>query len=237
MMNWLVWKDYKENRVAVYSALFFMVVPHFVVLGIICREVWLGLPPRGPHDWAEYFGAAALCGFMFAQLSIAIIGGNAFAGERTDRSAEFLFSLPISRGKIVLSKLLVSLALFLAIWLTTAVLLACLILYRGEWELPNLRDLTEVLSKVVYAAIVSTTLFCVAWCLSSFQRSSMLAALGGLITPWLVMMGIMLIGYMVGANLDGADTRAMVPFNAICLTIALPCFALGTWYYLQRVEP
>jgi hypothetical protein len=244
MMNWLIWKDYRENRVAIYSALFFMVAPHLVALGVVCRDAWIGLPHR-PHDWAAYFAAATICGFCFSQLSIAVIGGNAFSGERTDRSAEFLFSLPISRGKILLSKLLVSLALILAIWLISAVVLVCLVLSRIEWGLLDPRDLADIQTRVTCIAqtrvtciaIVSTTFFCVAWCLSSFLRSTTLAVLGGLITPWLVMVGIMLTAYLLDVNFDTLDGRAMVPFKAICLTLSPLCFGIGTWYYLHRVEP
>jgi ABC-type transport system involved in multi-copper enzyme maturation permease subunit len=237
-MNWLMWKDYRENRVAVYSALFFMVVPHLVVLYMVCTEAWFGLP-HGPHGWAGYFTGATICGFMFSQLSIAVISGNAFSGERTDRSVEFLFSLPISRGKILLSKLLVSLALFLAIWLISAVVIACLVLSRNEWVLLNPRDLSDIQTKVTCMAAVSTTFFCVAWCLSSFLRSTTIAVVGGLITPWLVMTGIILIGYLLGIDFDTLDNHEMplTLFKWICLTLSPLCFAAGTWYYLRRVEP
>ena len=47
---------------------------------------------------------------MISQLSIALIGGNAISGERVDRSAEFLYSLPIARRKLLASKLLFALA-------------------------------------------------------------------------------------------------------------------------------
>ena len=55
---------------------------------------------------------------------LALLGGNSIAGERVDRSAEFLAYLPVSRGRILASKLLVALAAVPLIWLPNLVILA-----------------------------------------------------------------------------------------------------------------
>ena len=66
---------------------------------------------------------SSIYSLIISQLAIALIGGNAIAGERADRSAEFLCSLPITRKRILASKLLISLAIILVIWLTDTMLL------------------------------------------------------------------------------------------------------------------
>jgi hypothetical protein len=49
----------------------------------------------------------------------------------------------------------------------------------------------------------------------------------------------MLIGYLLEIDLDTFENSAMVMslFKWICGTVSPLCFAIGTWYYLQRVEP
>jgi ABC-type transport system involved in multi-copper enzyme maturation permease subunit len=235
MMNWLLWKDYRQNRVAFGSAAFFMLLPHLMILYVVCRETWLGVA-QGHGQWADYFAGATLYGLAFSQLSIAVIGGNAFSGERADRSAEFLFSLPISRGKIVLSKLLVSLALILAIWLITSLILAGL-LTVSEWQRSDPHDLADIWNVAACAAVVSTTFFCVAWGLSSFLTSATVAVLGGLITPLLVISGIALTSYLLNLDVNRSGDRFTALFEWVCLTISATCFGIGTWHYLRRVEP
>jgi hypothetical protein len=248
-MSWLLWKDYRQNRVAFYSALFFMAFPHLFAVFAVCCDVWLEqhrepgvLLSRRPDQWIGYFATATVCGFVFSQLSIAVVGGNAFAGERADRSAEFLVSLPISKGKIILSKLIVSLALALAIWLISSLILASLAAAHGELSFDTrgrANDFADMGRVIGCVAIVSATFFCVAWGLSSFLTSSTFSVLGGLFTPLLVVWGIMLVGYFLHVDFDRQDGGNLLRllFNAVCLTISPLCFGLGTWYYLRRVEP
>jgi hypothetical protein len=235
-MNWLLWKDYRVNRTAFGSALFFLVVPHFVALCAVCWQAWFRLR-HDPGEWTAYFAAATAYGFMFAQLSIGLVGGNAFAGERADRSAEFLVSLPVSRGKNIVSKLLVSATLIVAIWLISLLVLANLLASSDVFEKLRPRDYTEIGRVIRCVAILSATFFCVAWCLSSFSRSTTFAVLGGLFTPWLIMVAIAAASYLFDADLDKFGDRQLPVFTWICATLAPICFATGTWYYLRRVEP
>ena len=114
-MNWLFWKDYRENRLVVFTALFLLLTPHLFALYAGCE-----VSVRGGADlrrlWVEVFSASSMFSLVISQLAVALIGGNAIAGERADRSAEFLASLPITRKKILGSKLLLSLAIVGVIW-------------------------------------------------------------------------------------------------------------------------
>ena len=95
-MNWLLWKEYRNNQLAVYTARIFMLVPHLIVLYAIGRDAYRGLYDL-PQRWMELFAISTVFSLLVSQLSIAILAGNIFAGERADRSADFLASLPISR--------------------------------------------------------------------------------------------------------------------------------------------
>jgi len=123
-MKWLLWKDYRNNRMVVIAALVFLLAPYLGALIVSCLQVF-----RWHEDsqvWGENFAGASVLSLIVSQLSIALIGGNAIAGERVDRSAEFQASLPISRKTILCSKLLLALAIVVVIWVTDATTLICL---------------------------------------------------------------------------------------------------------------
>ena len=116
-MKWLIWKDYRVNRLAFITALALMVAPH----ALAAILVWRGVPMTCP---AECFMGSSFYSLGLLQLAFALLGGNSIAGERIDRSAEFLAYLPVSRGRILASKLLVALAAVPLVWLPNLVVLA-----------------------------------------------------------------------------------------------------------------
>ena len=126
----------------------------------------------------------------------------------------------------------------LAIWLISLLILVSLLVRSDVLEKLRPHDYVEIWKVVRCAAIVSATFFCVAWCLSSFLRSTTFAVVGGLFTPSLIMAAIFLAGFLLNVDLDrfGSD-RAIPLFTWICATISPICFTAGAWYYLHRVEP
>ena len=117
-MKWLLWKDYRQNRPVVVMILFFLVIPHLVALCGACWMTFRESSERSP--WTVCFGTSSLLSLFVSQLLVAVIGGNAFAGERADRSAEFLVSLPVTRGRIVASKVLFAVTIIATVWLVNA---------------------------------------------------------------------------------------------------------------------
>jgi len=228
-MRWLLWKDYRQNRLIVYTALVLLLAPHLIALYATCRTKFLGFPAG--FEWRDYFGISSVWSLLISQVAVAYIGGNAIAGERVDRSSEFLFSLPIARGKLLASKILLSLAITAAIWLTNVLILHVAVMSRWSPTGPDY-VLHEVLT---VTGIAGLTFFCVAWCISSLIASPAYAACGGLLTPLFVAGGIWFVDYLFELHID--DNTVGVWWRGICLTLALPCFALGTWHYLRRVEP
>ncbi len=227
-MNWLLWKDYRQNRLVVLAALFFLLTPHLIALFACCRWHY-----DSPKHWIESFAISSIYGLIISQLAIVLVGGNAIAGERADRSAEFLVSLPISRSKILASKIIFSLAIIAVIWLTDASALAWLA------NLSHIRpDSNEIVEILGYTAITSAVMFSVAWCLSSFLASPTFAVCGGLLTPVLLWSSFSFVGYLF--QIDGErqfwDFAAFL-YCCVCLTLSPICFGVGTWHYLRRVEP
>jgi ABC-type transport system involved in multi-copper enzyme maturation permease subunit len=233
MMNWLLWKEYRHNRVVVYATLLFILVPHLLALYACCRKCVLG--NCEPKLWREAFGVSSFYSFLLSQLIISVVAGNAFAGERVDRSAEFLMSLPISRSRILVSKLLFSLAIIAVIWLTNATVILCLTGPPAEWGSTSWSEILEILGGI---AIVTSAFFCVAWFLSSFLSSPTFAVAGGLLTPLLLLTGIVFVGYLLDVeSLPQFDMFFAFAFFGTLLVLGPICFGVGTWYYLRRVEP
>ena len=225
-MKWLLWKDYRQNRTIVIATLLFLLGPHLVAL--CCTFFLIGYTPNGTPLWKTNFIASSMCSLFVCQLVAAVLGGNAIAGERVDRSAEFLVSLPITRRRILASKVVAALAIIAVIWLTNAPVLVCMAASRGL----DLHQLSHMLS---VTAITAATFFSVAWLLSSYINSPTFAAAGGLLTPLVFVPTSALTGYLLGFNSD--DVTYVYVYCGLCLAAAPVCFAVGTWHYLRRVEP
>ncbi len=231
-MKWLLWKDYRHNQLIVFTGLFLLAVPYMIGLCAVCREmyIWDYSLDHPAMRWKSLFACSSIYSLFLAQLTIALIGGNAIAGERVDRSAEFLAALPITRRKNLASKLLLALVIIGTIWLTAGVAFLC----TGDCMEPGLEHefVRDVLANT---AIVALAFFCVAWFLSSFLPSAAIAVCGGLVTPLIAATGPYFVVFLLGYPDNVINyTRC---FQVICLTLSPICFVIGTWHYLQRVEP
>ncbi len=177
------------------------------------------------------FIGSSIYALIISQLAIALIGGNAIAGERADRSAEFLASLPIAKQQTVTSKLLLSLAIAAVTWIPNAIALLYLSALLNV-EFP--RDVLPLL--LGGTAIVSMTFFGVAWMLSSFLRSPTFSVVGGLLAPGLLFTAVWFVCYLFDVPERYVEPITCSYFG-LCLVTAPVCFCVGTWYYLHRVEP
>ena len=241
-MKWLLWKDYRHNRLIVFTALAILLGPYLIGLGVISGGHWI---KTGVHNgqaaywtppWREILLGAGVYSLAISQLSVALIGGNAISGERVDRSAAFLYSLPITRMRLLASKFLLALTIAAVIWLVNVTVLWCL----AGAPIPPGRS-QDVFMGTMNIAVTGFTLFCVAWFLSSFVASPAFDVCGALITPLLVASGISFVDWLrttAGSSPLIIDNGTFfVWYWGICLIIAPVCFAIGTWHYLRRVEP
>jgi ABC-type transport system involved in multi-copper enzyme maturation permease subunit len=166
---------------------------------------------------------------VVSQLTLALLGGNLIACERVDRSAEFLVYLPLSRARILASKITLALLVAALIWGPNL-----LILQLAVGELLPSQGSQQVWSGLGYVAITGFVFFSVGWLLSSILESPTFAICAGLITPLLIVMGGQALVWALGYALD----EVAGPWYArTCLTLAPVCLIVGTWYYLRRVEP
>jgi ABC-type transport system involved in multi-copper enzyme maturation permease subunit len=227
-MNWLIWKDFRLNRpIVICVVLFFLVINVGAIITVLC---W----GKGTTD--ELLGALQFAPFsalMLSQLCIAALGGNIIAGERGDRSAEFISYLPVSRGRILLSKIVVAIAIVVLVWAPNLLVFAVANYLSKESGILSSEHAQEFWYIIGIYAVTGLSLFSAAWLLSSLLRSAVFATFGGLITPASIAMAIAWVAHLC----ELSDETCLVVYCWIALPLAAASFIAGTWYYLRRVEP
>jgi hypothetical protein len=86
-------------------------------------------------------------------------------------------------------------------------------------------------------AVTGLVFFGVSWLLSSVLESPTFAISGGLVTPLLVFTGIMTAAWLLMIPPATLNSFMAPLYAGICFVLAPVCFAVGTAYYLRRVEP
>lgn len=250
MMRWLLWKDYRANRMILGLAIFLLVVPHlFVLVGV------LATPRNSPAD--EYIPNLAtglivstVWSLGLLQVAAAFLGGNALAGERMERTAEFLAYLPVTRRQILTSKLVVVLGVLAVIWLPNLLILG--LASRGVTF--GHTAAADAFVPLRLMPFIGSAMFGIAWLASATSRNPSLAVCLGLLAPaavgltlWGLAALCVWLGYAetlasavksLGPDLEHiAPLLAEASYDGLCLAVAIVCFAVGTRKYLRRVEP
>ena len=230
-MNWLIWKEYRLHHLIVVVEVSLLLTPYAVAAACLAWD-WREILLRGPASgiW-EILACVALFSLGISQLTIALLGGNAIAGERVDRSAEFLACLPLSRRRILAAKLLFTSAVLAGIWLPNLAALAISVLVGS----PNPEGGALVLKNIGVTGLVFLG---VGWLLSSMIESPTISIFVALAVPLIVLSAISGVGYFLGVR-DDRHYAAFLSFwyELVSVAIALSSFGAGTVYYLRRVEP
>ena len=232
-MKWLFWREYRFNRLILIVGSLLLLLPYAIAL-IMLGIWWMrGSPDLGRHGVvAITFYAAAIYSLVFSQVTMACVGGNAIAGERADRSAEFLAYLPLSRPLRLVNKLSLALVTAVLLWgVNLSIMLISATMMPQLWPAPD----DGFLRAMGYIAITGLTFFGVGWLISSLQSSPTFAVCGGLITPAIVIAGLTAPAWF-GDEPDFSPFLG-IGYTIICSVLAVVCFTIGTWYYLRRVEP
>jgi ABC-type transport system involved in multi-copper enzyme maturation permease subunit len=233
-MNWLIWKEYRNNRVIFGAGLALLLLPHAIAL-------FAGL--RHPDLWTESFQPATVASIVITSILLALLGGNAIAGERADRSAEFLACLPISRRRHLASKLILAplwLVVILGFNLAIVLFASGSDIRPGEFIADILQDSERwefLLGVGCYVGTIAA-FFCVGWFWSSLLSSPTLASAFGLIAPPVIIGGINGVIWLTGVQFSLNEEVVIACWYAgVTLTLSMACFVAGSWYYLRRVEP
>lgn len=226
-MNELLWKDYRVNRVVLIVGLVLLLGPP--VVGV-AGNLYIQARHQTTINWFDVIVQTGVVAMICSLITMALLGGNAFAGERADRSAEFMAYLPPTRKRKLASK--VMLALASAVFVLGVVLLICYTLAPavGEPTVHTVRMRNEIMSTFLPVAAL---MLAASWCASSFLSSPTYAVGIGFVTPWLVFLILALLEYCVGIE----DFDIGLWFARIAILLALLAFFGGCGIYLKRIEP
>ena len=179
-----------------------------------------------PEAYAKYFSAYVIS-YMSAWFTVALLAGNAVAGGRADRSAEFLAYLPLPRWRVLASKLVLPLITVTAAAGVNIVFVDLRIRPVEPVELSDLVDLR------LFASVL-LVVYCAGWLATQFLSSPLYAAVIGVLVP--IGVGVKVV---VMLDLSGADGNASLTewLAVINISTAFVCFSLGTWVFLRRHEP
>lgn len=218
MLKALLWKDFRQHSKFLVACGALLLIPYVIaVVALIANQM-----SRFPaEEWIRFFSAASLANAFLAIVLVAFIAGNAIAGERADRSAEFTAYLPIDRRTAVLSKLITSLGTCVVLLAAMSVI-AWLLAPPDMW--PNETGL--FLSTAI-------PLFGVAWFFSSLLRTPAMAAAIGIAFP--ACLGLTCLFFSLLESMQKTDMGTV--FMVVSIAVGLSCFAAGVVHYLRRVEP
>lgn len=224
-MRWLIWKEYRLNRLILFVGLGLLLAPHvFATIAALFH----------PDEIRQFFHISTGYSVVTTQLLLALLGGNAIAGERADRSVEFLACLPFSRVQNTISKLVLAPAMFATVWIVNLLILC--VVSPGPVTMANSR---AALGVIAIIGVTSLTFFCVSWLISSLLNSAAYSAAIGIISPMVVIMGIQGVVWLLGMDTRGPSGGLFFEYwyAGICLLLSIASFVAGTWCYLRRVEP
>ena len=209
-MSWLLWREYRLNRWILATAAVAIVISY--LFGWLLNSYF---PDEELKDLGPNLGLA------WSLLAVALLAGNAFAGERADRSAEFLAYLPLERRRRLAGKLLLH-------GIAVVVLVAI--------NLPMIMQPWGFVELGVGICIVFV-LYSVNWLVSSLQSSPALATVSGFVV-------LMVIVIFVAAFTDFSRTQGafgwleMMIWPALILVcvLSIVCFGVGTRHYLRDAK-
>ena len=194
---------------------------------------------------AMRFSERLLYSICISQLTLALIAGNAMAGERADRSAEFIAYLPLEKRRLLMSKLAIGLLALVAIWGINSLIFGVNFVVANYY--PNAGFQLDSVQQeyfykqlpwvVTHIALTGLTFFGVAWLISSFQSSTTFAVAGGLVTPLVTIMTINGIALLLDLQYVDAEQFVSFAYATSTAILATVCFGIGTVLYLKRREP
>jgi ABC-type transport system involved in multi-copper enzyme maturation permease subunit len=234
-MKWLLWREYRLNRLILIAGGAFFVLPYAIV-GLMVLVGWYRSYELAGHvhELASHLIGAWMTSTFAAQLVIALLAGNALAGERTDRSAEFVAYLPLSRRRIVASKVLITLLAFAPMWCVTRVVVDQVA--PSSTPAYVLSDLRPFLANVLL-------IYGFGWLFSSCLTSVTAASVLGLSATALINFIYWLVicpqenwveKLMRLLNDEARFGDAVFWYTVICIPIALISFGIGTWNYVRQ---
>jgi ABC-type transport system involved in multi-copper enzyme maturation permease subunit len=232
MMESLLWKDFRLNRLIVILAVVLAILPYpwmaILTLGTDGRS-W-----QSPEMWRLVVQSASFMSLAVSILSGALFAGNALACERAARSSEFLAYLPPPRWCILLSKLTIALGVLavLSVGNMFVALKVTPLFSDGLAGAGFIRDMMA--EQVLDVCCVAILAFGLAWCGSALLESPAIAASLGIAGCLVVVTAIITIK----TSLDWPFTEVFAVWRrTACASVGGAAFVASCVVYLRRADP
>lgn len=232
MIRVLLWKDMRLIRMIALLAI--LSVPLVLLLGgIVCfivQDESIGGQTTVAKLAATFGGGTAYLQAI-GYFTVTVCAGCILAGERQDRTCEFLACLPPLRWHHLVSKWLVVVG-FILLWL---LIYGALFLTTVQLEQSfGTKRFSEQLMPIGGMAQLLIGCSGIAWAASAIARSSVIPILVGFITPGFV---VPLIGMLFQFFEISVDLPNQTPLMlaAVCL-LGVAGFVAGAFFYLIRSE-
>jgi ABC-type transport system involved in multi-copper enzyme maturation permease subunit len=236
-MRALLAKDWRFFRAPMIALL--VVGPACFLIAL--TAVFSSHPAEGVIDTAlQCLFIAAIVACALTSLLASAFGGIAIAAERTDRTADFMALLPVTRMQILLSKWIISISMLLAsagTYLAIAGASLLIVLCRHSRDPASMnemhRDMGDLLTSIACWIGFTAAFFGIGWLLSTFTRS-------GPISACISIAMTIAVAAVFGLAMDNSryrDQDLSLAFASLLLAIGLLAASGGAIYYRKRIAP
>ena len=236
----LVWREWRRSRTIL-----------FVALGIIVALLLLVFsqpqtPPEAAGGEIRVVRSMAVVGYFASWIAahasvflLPMIAANSLAGERADRSAEFIAPLPVSRAVRLMAKVVLLAAVAIALW---APMLVGASLLRSS-QLDKADDYRLGLGLLGMVATFTLLATALAWLLAAWVESPVIAAVGAIAIPIAIPMFVFYVP-TIANRLPFRDPSVFYSFwidsagmpQPLTFLVAAAFFAAGSTLYMRRLE-
>lgn len=232
MLKALLWKDLRVNRLPLVMATALMLAPYGVVIAAV-MQMPLWKEATAASAWAVILSTGCYFSVMCSQASLAMLSGHLIAVERSDRSLEFIAYLPPSRRQLLSSKALVLFGTAAVIWGASLALRELAGVLAGP-AVASARALTANMASLWSLAAVGALAMGAGWCASCGLSGTGGAVAMAFFAPMILVGLLQSLGYAAGWP-DAFSLGAV--YRSACWWLGGALFAIGTGYFLNRVEP
>jgi ABC-type transport system involved in multi-copper enzyme maturation permease subunit len=233
-MKALLWKDYRLNRAILIVGLILVAGPYLLGIGLAVAPDW---QPNRPalERCGNGLLLASVLSIGLAPVPLVILAGHAFAGERSDRSAEFLATLPPPRTWLLASKAAIVLGSAMAVWFVNLAVAHVAAPALGSEGFGHGRH------PLFYQLPVAIILIGAAWFWSVLLDSSVFATSLGIATALIVWLGVAFVylqtvvsGWLTYGPGGGRAEHCSLAASVI---VGIAGFVAGSICYLRREAP